>query len=93
MKIKYETEREEYINATVDYHYTIYYPEDPKGFKVSELIEVLQHIYANKGDPYIRASKMELDDMFNKNIGAVCVCEWEGRQIITFRSGCNIYHQ
>lgn len=90
MRIKYKTELVEYANKTVEEHYTYYYPEDPKGFKVSELIEVLQHIYANKGDEYIQASHMWVDDMFRNNINEVCVCEWEDKQTIYFDAHCRL---
>lgn len=84
MRIEYKNQRVEYANKTVDYRYTMYYAEDPKGFKVSELIEVLQHIYANKSDSYISATIMKIDDMFTKNINEVRVCEWADGQNIGF---------
>lgn len=90
MRIEHKTEQIEYINQTVEYRYTRYYPEDPKGFKISELIEVLQHIYANKGDEYIRATHMYVDDWFGNNIDEVCVCEWEDKQAISFDAHCRI---
>ena len=92
MRIKYHTEQVEYINATVEYRYTTYYPEDPDGFKVSELIEVLQRIYADKGDAYIRATRMWVDDMFANNICEVCVCEWKDKQTVSFDSGRTVYN-
>lgn len=91
MRIKHKTERIEYVNSEpVDYHYTYYYPDDPKGFKISELIEVLQHIYTDKGDEYIRATRMWIDDMWGNNIDEVCVCEWEDKQAISFDAHCRL---
>ena len=85
MTIEHKTERIEYVNSEpVDYHYTIYFPDDPKGFKISELIEVLQHIYTDKGDEYIRATPMWIDDMYPNNINAVRVREWADGKTIGF---------
>ena len=85
MRIKHKTERIEYVNSEpVDYHYTMYFPDDPKGFKISELIEVLQHIYTDKGDEYIQATHMYVDDMLCNSINAVRVCEWANGKTIGF---------
>lgn len=85
MRIEHYTERIEYVNSEpVDYHYTIYFPDDRKGFKISELIEVLQHIYTNKGDEYIQATEMYVDDMYRNNINAVRVREWANGKTVGF---------